>query len=107
MAAARERLFGPPRCLEGVARGHVQIAVNLRIDALDALQIRVGGLERRYFPGANPARQGYRGLVAQVVLTHRSLPSASNLRRTRGNHQRYLLCQNDLSARSRERVAKA
>src|SRR5262245_64025762 len=75
MAAARERLFGPPRCLEGVVRGHVQIAVNLRIDALDALEIRVGRLERRYFPGADPARQGYRGLVAQVVSTHRSLPS--------------------------------
>jgi hypothetical protein len=46
--------------------------VNPWIDPLDALEIGVDRLKRRHLPGADPARQGDRGLVAEVVSIHGS-----------------------------------
>ena len=65
-----QRLLGPPCRLQGVVGGHVEVAVHPRIDALDALEIGVDRFTRRHLPGADPARQGDRGLVAEVVSIH-------------------------------------
>jgi hypothetical protein len=70
LTAIRERLLGPPCRLEGVVGGHVEVAVNPWIDTLDALEIGVDRLKRRHLPGADAARQGNRGLVAEVVSIH-------------------------------------
>src|SRR5262249_34176719 len=70
--ALRERLLGPPCRRNGMVGGHVEVAVNSWIDALDALEIGVHRLERRHLPGADAARQGDRGLVAEVVSIHGS-----------------------------------
>lgn len=72
LTASRERLLGPSCRLEGVVCGHVEVTVNPWIDTLDALEIRVDRLKRRHLPGADPARQGHRGLVAQGVSIHGS-----------------------------------
>jgi hypothetical protein len=51
----------------GLVGGYMQVTVNPRIDTLDAVEIRVDRLKRRHLPGADPARQGDRGLVAEGV----------------------------------------
>jgi hypothetical protein len=70
LAAARERLLGPPCRRNGMVGGHVEVTVNPSIDTLDAFEIGVDRLERRHFAGADPARQGDRGFVAEVVWIH-------------------------------------
>jgi len=68
--AARERLLGLPRRAARMVGRHVQVGVHLRVDALDAVEIRVDGLQRRHLSGADPARQDDRGLVAEIVAIH-------------------------------------
>jgi hypothetical protein len=49
----------------------VEVAVNARVDTLDALEIGVDRFTRRHLAGADPPREGHRGLVAEVVCVHR------------------------------------
>src|SRR5262245_22600115 len=83
LAPAHERLLGPPCELKRMVAGHVEVAVNAWIDPLDALEIGVDRVARRHLPGADAARQGNRGLVAEVVSIHGSRAKRGDTRSRR------------------------
>src|SRR5262249_22620018 len=83
LTSRRQRLLGSPCRLKGVVGGHVEVAVYPWVDPLDALEIGVDRVARRHLPGADPARQGNRGLVAEVVSIQGNSPSPAVTRSPR------------------------